>query len=173
MGSHQSANAVTTTWLTPPDILAALGSFDLDPCAAPEPRPWPTATVHWTRTDNPLNRAWLGRVWLNPPFSPRPTIEAFLGRLAEHGCGIALLFARTETDLFFRLVWERASSVLFLRGRPHFHHPDGRKARANSGCPIVLASYGEADAATLRECGLAGQWFALTNAALQGSANEA
>lgn len=46
IGSHQSARAATTTWLTPPEILTALGgssSFDLDPCAAPLPRPWSTA----------------------------------------------------------------------------------------------------------------------------------
>lgn len=35
MGSHQSARAKTTTWLTPPELIQALGPFDLDPCASP------------------------------------------------------------------------------------------------------------------------------------------
>lgn len=161
MGSHHSANAVTHTWLTPPHILDALGPFDLDPCAAPEPRPWPTAATHWTRDDNPLIRAWgTGRIWLNPPFRG-DLVAAFMSRMAAHDHGIALLFARTETNLFFLYVWGRASSVLFLRGRPHFHRQNGTRAKANSGCPVVLVSYGTADAEVLRTCGLPGQWLSL------------
>lgn len=42
MGSHQSAAMLKDEWLTPPEIIKALGgpeSFDLDPCA-PIKRPW-------------------------------------------------------------------------------------------------------------------------------------
>jgi hypothetical protein len=36
-------------WLTPPEILIALGEFDLDPCApTPSTRPWSTAHTHTT-----------------------------------------------------------------------------------------------------------------------------
>jgi len=42
IGSHQSAAMMKDEWLTPPDIIKALGPFDLDPCA-PIVRPWPTA----------------------------------------------------------------------------------------------------------------------------------
>lgn len=163
MGSHQSARALDTVWLTPPELLRALGPFDLDPCACPEPRPWPTAARHVAPPECGLAARWEPgeRIWLNPPFSPRPTIEAFLGRLAEHGTGTALLFARTETDLFFRLVWDRAHALLFLKGRPHFHRRDGARARANSGCPVVLAAYGWADAERLSTSGLAGRFVPL------------
>ena len=161
MGSHQSADAGTHTWLTPPEILTALGPFDLDPCACPDPRPWSTATTHWTREDMPLKRAWTGRVWLNPPFGPKPVVGAFMRRMADHGHGIALLFARTETEVFFETVWSRASGVLFLQGRPHFHHPDGRRAGANSGAPVCLIAYGQPDAEILRSCRLAGKFVTL------------
>src|SRR5438309_7613652 len=146
MGSHQSARFGTTTWLTPPNILAALGLFDLDPCACPEPRPWTTATTHWTRDDQPLHREWFGRVWLNPPFGPKQTVLSFMRRMVEHGRGTALLFARTETELFFETVWEAATAILFLKGRPHFHFADGQRAPANSGAPVALIAYGAADA---------------------------
>ena len=53
--------------VTPPDILTALGPFALDPCAAPDPRPWDTATVHYTLPQNGLALPWTGRVFLNPP----------------------------------------------------------------------------------------------------------
>ena len=69
MGSHQSARAKTTTWLTPPELIQALGPFDLDPCAAPSPRPWPTAAQHIELPRDGLAEPWSGYVWLNPPYS--------------------------------------------------------------------------------------------------------
>lgn len=161
MGSHQSACAKTHTWLTPPNIIDALGPFDLDPCACPDPRPWETATTHWTREDGPLRRRWFGRVWLNPPFGPKSLIFAFMRRLVDHGRGMALLFARTETELFAETVWKSATGILFLRGRPHFYHQDGRRAKANSGAPVVLISYGDDDAYRLRHAPLAGRFLPL------------
>lgn len=139
--------AGTHVWLTPPEILKPLGKFDLDPCAAPEPRPWPTADRHITLPENGLAAEWKGRVWCNPPFGSNT--QHWLQRMAEHKHGTALVFARTETQMFFKWVWGAAQSVLFLRGRPHFHHPDGTRARGNSGGPIMLVAYGERDAQQL------------------------
>jgi hypothetical protein len=159
--------AQTTTWLTPPDLLKALGPFDLDPCACPLPRPWSTAATMWTTEDKPLNREWPkeARVWLNPPFGPRTVLDAFLERMANHGRGIALLFARTETATFHRFVWQHATALLFLKGRPHFHHQDGSRAAGNSGAPVVLAAYSEADALVLADAPLEGRWLHLAPAA--------
>jgi hypothetical protein len=166
MGSHQSANAGTHTWLTPPDILEALGPFDLDPCACPEPRPWATATTMWTREDQPLSRAWTGgRVFLNPPFGPKETVMAFMRRLIEHGRGTALLFARTDTELFHETVFGAATSILFLKGRPHFHRQDGSRAAANSGAPVCLVAYGIEDDYHLRHSGIAGMFMPIKAAA--------
>jgi hypothetical protein len=153
MGSHQSARAVTTTWLTPPHILEALGPFDLDPCAHPE---WPTANERICLPDDGLALAWYGRVWLNPPYSAAAWV--WLSKLAEHGTGTALVFARTETAGFVKEVWGKASALLFLHGRLYFHHGDGTKAAANSGAPSVLVAYGAADAERLRTSGLAGTY---------------
>lgn len=162
LGSHQSASAGTHTWLTPPEILAALGGFDLDPSACPLPRPWPTAETMWTREDGSLRREWFGRVWLNPPFGPKPLVTAFMRRMADHGHGTALLFARTETEVFFETVWAKATAILFVQGRPHFHHQDGRRAGANSGAPVCLIAYGAADSDRLRTSGIPGALTALT-----------
>lgn len=164
MGSHQSHDAETHTWLTPPHIIEALGPFDLDPCAAPEPRPWPTARVHWNRDDNSLNREWTGRVWLNPPYGPKAQIAPWMRRMAAHGLGTALIFARTETAIFFETVWNAATAVMFFKGRLCFHRPDGTLPRAdqgggNAGAPSVLIAYGETDADRLRNCGLPGQFL--------------
>lgn len=139
--SHQRPHrGATDTWLTPPGIVAAVGPFDLDPCAAID-QPWATAATHYTEHDDGLSRPWHGMVWCNPPFGPEA--EKWLARCADHGRAIALVPARTETRWFVGQVWRKASGVLFLFGRPHFHYIDGTRAKANSGAPICLIAYGE------------------------------
>lgn len=161
IGGHQSAAAATTTWLTPPPILDALGPFDLDPCAAPAPRPWRTATVMNSELDGDgLAMEWDGRVWLNPPYTSAD-IEAWLQRLGDHNRGTALIFARTETAAFQRQVWNRASGLLFLAGRLHFHHADGTRAKANAGAPSVLCAYGQDDMDRLAAAELEGAFVPL------------
>ena len=159
MGSHHSARAQTTTWLTPPEVIADLGPFDLDPCAAPSPRPWPTANEHIELPRDGLAEPWHGRVWLNPPYSH--AAWKWLSRLAEHGDGIALVFARTETAGFVAQVWERATAVRFLHGRLHFHYADGGRASANAGAPSVLVAYGERCADALAGSRLPGTFIRL------------
>lgn len=146
MSSHQSPVMRTDEWLTPPEILAKLGAFDLDPCS-PIVRPWDTARRHYTVADDGLSKEWFGRVWMNPPFGREAT--RWMHRLAEHGNGIALIPARTETAMFYESVWTRADAVLFLKGRPHFHRVDGSRASFNSGAPICLVAYGQRNHAAL------------------------
>ena len=67
MGSHQSIKMQKDEWLTPPDLLEKLGTFDLDPCS-PIVRPWDTAKHHYTIHDDGLSQTWFGRVWCNPPY---------------------------------------------------------------------------------------------------------
>lgn len=144
---HERRNAKSIVWLTPRRIIDALGgwrSFDLDPCAAPAPQPWPTARRMNTREDaNGLLIEWDGRVWLNPPYTARE-VEAWLRRLADHGRGTAFIFSRTGTGAFRRQVWERAHGLLFLYGRIAFAEPDGTTGR-RSPAPSVLCAYGQDD----------------------------
>ncbi|MHA3724227.1 DNA N-6-adenine-methyltransferase [Leucobacter sp. HY1910] len=169
MSSHQSGRADTTTWLTPPEILEDLGPFDLDPCAAPVPRPWPSAARHITWPTDGLATTWGDDelVWCNPPYG-RET-WAWLEKLAAHPAGgIALIFARTETAGFVAAVWQQATALFFLHGRLHFHHADGTRARANAGAPSVLVAYGAEAAARLRHSRLPGTFVHL---AQRGSAS--
>lgn len=147
IGSHQSARMDKDEWLTPPEIIKALGPFDLDPCS-PINRPWSTAAKHYTIDDLGLTRPWYGRVWCNPPYGSQTGV--WLQKLADHGNGIALIFARTETEMFFSQGWRRASAMLFIEGRLYFYHVDGTKAAANSGAPSVLIAYGSENAEILK-----------------------
>lgn len=158
-GHHRVNSGVTDVWLTPPEILTELGPFDLDPCAA-DPRPWPTAFRCFTKADDGLAQEWHGRVWLNPPYGQ--DIGRWMERLAAHGEGTALVFARTETDWFHRWVWPHASGLRFLRGRLNFHRPDGTRSRYNAGGPSVLVAYGPVDRQRLRDANLSGAFVPLT-----------
>jgi len=151
LSGHQSAASKTDVWLTPPEILSALGEFDLDPCA-PAVRPWSTAEQHYTQQDDGLSQPWFGRCWVNPPFG-REAVK-WLRKLRDHGNGIALIPARTETVMFYETVWGVSSGVLFVRGRPHFHYPDGSRAKFNSGAPIALVAYGAYNLLRLMQSGL-------------------
>lgn len=158
IGSHQSAKMKKDEWLTPPEILKSLGSFDLDPCS-PIDRPWSTAKNHFTIEDDGLSKNWNGRVWCNPPYG----LEAkkWLNKLADHGNGLALIFARTETKMFFESVWNKADAILFIKGRLYFHHVDGTKAKANAGAPSCLIAYGANNVEILKSCKIAGSFIPL------------
>lgn len=162
IGSHTRAyQGKTDCWLTPPEIIEALGPFDLDPCAAPG-QPWETARFHYSPpTDDGLALPWCGRVWLNPPYGQQT--GKWLKKLSEHGNGIALIFARTETAMFFEHVWDKIAGALFLEGRLHFYHVDGTRAKGNAGGPSVLLAYGENNALRLRECSLKGAYCEVMN----------
>ncbi|MEW6306466.1 MAG: DNA N-6-adenine-methyltransferase [Verrucomicrobiota bacterium] len=153
--SHERVPDGKDEWLTPPEILAALGEFELDPCA-PIIRPWPMARRHFTRLDDGLAQRWHGRVWCNPPYGAE--LPKWLGRLAAHGNGIALVFARTETRAFFDHVWPKADALLFIKGRLSFYNVDGTKS-GSAGAPSVLIAYGADNAPCLESSGIAGHFL--------------
>jgi hypothetical protein len=126
-------------WLTPPQIITNLGEFDLDPCS-PINRPWPTAKNHYTIEDDGLTKEWVGRVWCNPPYGNQTNL--WLKKCSEYGNAIALVFARTETKMFFDYIWDKSDGLYFIKGRLKFHHVDGRQADA-AGAPSVLVAYGD------------------------------
>ena len=154
MGGHQRAGSLKEEWITPSEVIEALGLFDLDPCAAIS-QPWPTATEHYTVADDGLVQPWRGRVWCNPPYGSKTSL--WLRKLADHGNGTALIFARTETEMFFEQVWHRAQAIFFFRGRLHFCHVSGAKAAGNAGAPSCLVAYGQRNVRAIQVSGLPGR----------------
>lgn len=142
----------------PPYIIKCLGDFDLDPCA-PIVRPWDTAKKHFTIEDDGLVQQWNGRVWLNPPYGK--FVWAWLEKLEYHKNGIALIFARTGTSHFHRVVWQKAKTLLFINGRLHFHHVSGVRAAHNCGADSVLIAYDKFNSDILKNCGIKGKLIEL------------
>ena len=148
----------TDVWLTPPSLIQALGEFDLDPCS-PNNLPWKTAREFYSLENGQdgLMLPWKGRVWLNPPYS---NWVDFLKKLKEHGNGIALIFARTETNGFFNHIWNDADSILFMRKRVKFVKHDLSKV-GSSTAPSVLIAYGKENTISLEKSGIDGKLIKL------------
>jgi len=142
-GHHRPYQGLTNEWFTPPEILEAIGPIDDDPADG---------------TNMAFFRPWRGFVYINPPYGPDAAL--WLRKLREHGNGVALTFARTETSWFFSEVWERAACLFFLRGRLHFFK-DGKRSKHNSGGPSVLIGYGDEATKRLGHCRLAGYFVRL------------
>ena len=162
IGSHKSAKMKSYTWITPKHIIDALGIFDLDPCT-PDTMPLMTAHLMLKKYEDGLSAEW-GKefVWLNPPHGKET--HKWMKKIAEHGHGIALIFARTETKMFIEYVWEKATSVLFLHGRIHFCDTNGVQAKRSSGTPSVLIAYGRKADEILRYSKLDGTYINTRNA---------
>jgi hypothetical protein len=175
IGGNHSPSARTVEWLTPKETIDELGgwkSFAIDPCA-PIVQPWPTARRTHTILDDGLAQDWVGRAFVNPPYTDG-VVEMWLEKMADHNFGIALIFARTDTIAFKRFVRQRASALLFTSGRMFFRVGEpysvvktrktymlGDRASGNAGAPTVLCAYGQEDADVLAACEIDGLFVPL------------
>lgn len=141
-------------WLPPPEIIKALGEFDLDPCyLPPDQRPWDTAKTMYWKDLNGLAQDWSGRVWLNPPYGKK-TFD-WMKKLADHGNGIALIFARTETIGFQREIFGKADAIFFFKGRINFYFVTGEKTGA-CNAPSCLVAFGQSNLDAIKSAKLSG-----------------
>lgn len=155
--SFERCENTKVEWLTPPELVKKLGEFDLDPCSPVNP-PFVHAKVNFTVEDNGLEREWFGRVYCNPPYGKY--LSLWLERLKNHGNGIALIFARTETKCFFDNIWNSADALLFVKGRIRFYHVSG-KLGGTPGAPSVFVAYGKSNALALKNSGIEGRYLEL------------
>jgi hypothetical protein len=141
MIAHETRAPTSPEWYTPAWLMAAIGlEFDLDPCHPhdrvlehiPAPR-------RYTVFDDGLKQPWHGRVWCNPPYGPR--VGRWLDRMAAHGHGIALVYARTDTA-WCQAALESAGMALFLRGRVPFLCGTDGKPRDRGGAGSLLLAWG-------------------------------
>lgn len=156
--THESTNANSVEWYTPAHIFQALTDehgetlrFDLDVASPGLDQAHVPAACAYTKQDDGLAQQWHGRVWCNPPYT-RGLIDAFLERMANHANGIALVFARTDTQ-WWQNYAATADVVCFIEGRIKFESPDRQKTQAATA-PSVLLAWGEASARAVANSGL-------------------
>lgn len=131
---------------TPPDIIKALGKFDLDPCAGEHTK---IGKVNlWDgRGENGLEYVWNGFVFCNPPFSEK---EIWGEKMIKHGNGILLLPERGSAPWFGKLA---VSSK--------FHFVSGKKINFIGGCSSnnvgsVFFLFGSEAVSRIKKSGLPG-----------------
>ncbi len=125
--------AMTSTgkddWETPAWLFNQLNAefhFTLDPCCTHETAKCPK---HYTPEENGLIQDWGGEiVFCNPPYSRKtktnPGQVSWVEKCAVEGqkpgtVVVALLPARTDTELFHRYIYGKAE-IRFLKGRVSF-----------------------------------------------------
>lgn len=152
-------SATTDRWLTPPELVEALGPFDLDPCCEPW-MPWRTAARMLSLSPassakqegfqseirDGLCEDWgTARAWVNPPYSG---ILPWVYKFVAHGNGIMLTAAKSPDTKWGQELLGTFDLALFLAGRLLFRYPDGGKP-AGKWLPNVLWAYGEENCAAL------------------------
>jgi hypothetical protein len=143
---------------TPPYIFAGIPlSFDLDP-ASPLSGPVTPARHHYTLEQDGLTQPWFGMVWLNPPYN-RWEIGRWIAKLAEHGRGVALVYACTDTAWFQDYPPDR---LLLLRGRVRFVERKGSRT-VSGASPSMLMAYGREAVEGLAGATLKGCFYSLEN----------
>ena len=155
--SFERSEKTTVEWLTPPDLVTKLGKFDLDPCTPINP-PFVHAKTNFTVIDDGLTKSWFGRIYMNPPYGKG--METWIEKLKNHGNGIVLIFARTETKCFFNHIWYDADAILFVKGRIKFYNIDGEQ-KGTPGAPSVFIAYGKENAEILKKSGIDGRFIYL------------
>lgn len=150
--------SATVEWYTPPYIIEALGDdFDLDPCAPK--KDWYTAKKCFTKEDDGLVQDWKGFVFLNPPYS-QPELKLFVKKISEHGNGIALIYSKVGNVMFHEFVWDKATSIYFLRKRIKFIDINGEEGRSPNANNCFVA-YGDKADNILKNLSLSGKYIKL------------
>jgi len=114
-----------------------LGSIDCDPASNPIAQKIVQAKQYFTSETNGLDQAWMGGVFLNPPYE-HPTIAYFIDRLIDQysigNTTAAILLTNNNTDtIWFHRAAELASAICFTRGRINFYKPDGKISQPTNG----------------------------------------
>ena len=99
-------------FLTPPELVEAMGEFDLDPCASHRQERQLALRCYRFPEDDGLLMPWAGSVFVNPPFSE---LKSWVGKFILHGNGVMLCPARVEVGWFWKL-WKHCDGIFFSKG---------------------------------------------------------
>ena len=108
-------------FLTPPELVQAMGEFDLDPCSSMRQQQQLAKICYRWPDEDGLLLPWTGRVFANPPFSE---LQKWTQRFILHGNGVLLVPARVETSWFWRL-WHNCDAFFFTKGPLKYLCPNG------------------------------------------------
>jgi hypothetical protein len=134
---------------TPPEIFELLNiEFDLDVCAPVGGISWIPAKKSYSEIDDGLVSEWIGRVWMNPPYS---NVTPWIDKWIMHNNGFCLVpFSAAKWSV---KLWDsKAMGVLMDQTMMKFITPD--LARQAIFMPVGLWAIGETNITTLKMSGL-------------------
>lgn len=149
---HVLNNSGNNEWYTPAYVVelarSSMGDIDTDPASCATANLIVGATTYFTKKQDGLKQKWIGRVWLNPPYS-----KGLIGQFAEAAAdrfesgeiaqACVLVNNATETEWFHRLM-DVASAVCFPRGRIKFLNEEALEANSPLQGQAVLYLGGDA-----------------------------
>ena len=131
LGTDTRTDDAGDSWGTPPEWIAlarqVMGGIDVDPATNIHAQETVQAKIHYTAQDSGLEHEWVGRVWMNPPYS-QPLIGQFIDKLIEEirakRCTQACVLVNNTTDTAAgQKMLAACSAALFVAGRVPFHLP--------------------------------------------------
>jgi len=134
-GNTLLTELTTDDWCTPRGLAQALGMFDLDPCS--NPRSHVQARVRYALPQNGLQLPWMGRVFLNPPYSD---VLPWATRAVEHtppGTVVALVKLDPTTKWWAKFMELRGVNWAPFKHRIKFERPDKPPFTANFPSALI------------------------------------
>jgi hypothetical protein len=150
LANHQLINqSLSPEWYTPSEYVEAgrrvMGGFDIDPASCAQANETIRATTYYTKETNGLDKDWIGRCWLNPPYGAlTPKFTARLEDQYQSGNvteAIAVLSSNSLITAWFTPLWQYI--ICFPRRRINFENPDGMAASATHGTVFVYLGHQE------------------------------
>jgi len=130
--NHLALGTGQNEWYTPSEYAemarTVMGGIDLDPASEESANEVIQADTFYTKEDNGLGKEWMGRVWLNPPYS-RELMPLFVDKLiASYRSGSvtdAILVSHNNTETtWFQSLGEVSSAICFPNTRIKFYRDE-------------------------------------------------
>jgi phage N-6-adenine-methyltransferase len=134
--AHRTQFSGDNEWYTPARYVElareVMGSIDVDPASNDYAQRTVKAATFYTVETNGLDKPWVGKVWMNPPYG-RKLIGRFIDKLMEeYQAGRtteAIVLTNNSTDTkWATALFENAASLCFTRGRVKFISPTKKGA---------------------------------------------
>jgi len=154
MTQQQQSKSKKDNWQTPDRVLEPLQSttgIDMDPCAGKKTE---IGDINVTEDVDGLSIPWEGSVYVNPPYSDKPTwIKKCVREYQRKTVDRVYLLTPDSTDViswWHKQIAEHATWSVFFEGRVKFYDPAEGEVKGSPPNGSALHIFGDAPTQTLR-----------------------